>query len=72
MFAKAKLLEMIKKVGITVKYNIFGYLIGEGFSNILKKKKSATSSIMIMCATMFMFGIFLLITENVNHFVEKI
>ena len=55
-----------------MKYNIFGYLIGEGFSNILKKKKSATSSIMIMCATMFMFGIFLLITENVNHFVEKI
>ena len=55
-----------------MKYNIFGYLIGEGFGNILKKKKSATSSIMIMCATMFMFGIFLLITENVNHFVEKI
>ena len=55
-----------------MKYNIFGYLIGEGFSNIFKKKKSATSSIIIMCATMFMFGIFLLITENVNHIVEKI
>ena len=32
--------EMIKKVVIIVKYNIFGYLIGEGFGNVLKNKKS--------------------------------
>ena len=31
---------MIKKVGMIVKYNIFGYLIGEGFANVFKNKKS--------------------------------
>ena len=43
-----------------VKYNIFGYLIGEGFSNVFKNKKSTGASLMIMCATMIIFGIFLI------------
>ena len=54
-----------------VKYSIFGYLIGEGFRNFFKNKKSTAASIIIMCATMFIFGIFFLIGENVNHIVEQ-
>ena len=44
-----------------VKYSVLGYLIGEGFRNVLKNKKSTAASLMIMCATMFVFGIFFLI-----------
>ena len=55
-----------------MKYNIFGYLIGEGFSNVFKNKKSTGASLMIMCATMIIFGIFLILGENINHFVEEV
>ena len=55
-----------------MKYNIFGYLIGEGFSNAFKNKKSTGASLMIMCATMMIFGIFLMLSENINHFVDDI
>ena len=55
-----------------MKYNIFGYLIGEGFSNVFKNKKSTGASLMIMCATMIIFGLFLIIGENVNHFVDNL
>ena len=44
-----------------VKYNRLGYLIGEGFSNVFKNKKSTGASLMIMCATMIIFGIFLIL-----------
>ena len=63
---------MIKKVGMIVKYNIFGYLIGEGFGNVFKNKKSTGASLMIMCATMIIFGIFLILTDNINHFVAEV
>ena len=53
-----------------VKYNILGYLVGEGFSNVFKNKKSTGASLMIMCATMIIFGIFLILGENINHFVS--
>ncbi len=55
-----------------MKYNILGYLIGEGFGNVFKNKKSTGASLMIMCATMIIFGIFLILTENINHFVTKV
>ena len=55
-----------------MKYNIFGYLIGEGFSNVFKNKKSTGASLMIMCATMIIFGIFLILEENINHFVDQV
>ncbi len=55
-----------------MKYNIFGYLIGEGFGNVLKNKKSTGASLMIMCATMIIFGIFLILSQNINHFVDDI
>ena len=55
-----------------VKYNIFGYLIGEGFGNVFKNKKSTGASLIIMCATMIIFGIFLVLGENINHFVDEV
>lgn len=55
-----------------MKYNIFGYLIGEGFGNVFKNKRSTGASLMIMCATMIIFGIFLMLGENINHFVDEI
>ena len=55
-----------------MKYSIFGYLIGEGFRNFFKNKKSTAASIIIMCATMFIFGIFFLIGENVNSIMEQV
>lgn len=54
-----------------MKYNRLGYLIGEGFSNVFKNKKSTSASLVIMCATMIIFGVFLAISENINHFVQK-
>ena len=55
-----------------MRYNIFGYLIGEGFSNVFKNKKSTGASLMIMCATMIIFGVFLILGENINHFVKNV
>ena len=55
-----------------MKYNILGYLVGEGFSNVFKNKKSTGASLMIMCATMIIFGVFLILGENINHFVKEI
>lgn len=55
-----------------MKYSILGYLIGEGFRNIFKNKKSTAASLIIMCATMFIFGIFYLIGENVTEIVAQV
>lgn len=55
-----------------MKYNIFTYLIGEGFKNVFKNKKSTVASLMIMCATMIIFGVFFIIGENINHFVKEV
>ena len=55
-----------------MKYSIFGYLIGEGLRNFFKNKKSTAASLIIMCATMFIFGIFFLIGENVNYIIEQV
>ncbi len=50
-----------------MRYNIFGYLIGEGFSNVFKNKKSTGASLMIMCATMIIFGVFLILGMIVRY-----
>jgi len=55
-----------------VKYNIIGYLIGEGFSNVFKNKKSTISCLVIMCATMLIFGIFFLIGENIKNTMDEL
>ena len=55
-----------------MKYNIIGYLIGEGFRNVLKNKKSTISCLIIMCATMLIFGIFFLIGENVKNTMNEL
>ena len=55
-----------------MKYNILGYLIGEGVSNVFKNKKSTGASLIIMCATMIIFGVFFILGENINHFVDQI
>ena len=55
-----------------MRFNVMGYLIGEGLSNVFKNKKSTISSLMIMCATMLIFGLFFVIGENVNAFVGDV
>ena len=55
-----------------MKYSVLGYLIGEGFRNVLKNKKSTAASLMIMCATMFVFGIFFLIGQNVQNVIKQV
>ena len=55
-----------------MKYNILGYLLGEGISNVFKNRKSTIASLMIMCATMIIFGIFLMVSQNINHFVDDV
>ena len=50
----------------------FNYLIGEGIKNVFKNKKSTASSLMIMCATMLIFGLFFVIGENINAFVKNV
>ena len=63
---------MIEKVGIIVKFNILGYLIKEGIRNTLKNKKSTMASLVIMIATMLIFGLFFVVTENINSVMEQI
>ncbi|MFR0822603.1 MAG: permease-like cell division protein FtsX [Clostridia bacterium] len=55
-----------------MRYNVLGYLVGEGFRNVFKNKKSTGASLMIMCATMLIFGLFFVIGENVNHMVKEV
>ena len=55
-----------------MKYSVLGYFIGEVFSNVFKNKKSTGASLMIMCATMIIFGIFLILGENINHIVKEV
>ena len=55
-----------------VRFNVINYLVKEGISNLFKNKKSTISSLMIMCATMFIFGLFFVIGENINAFVKNV
>ena len=55
-----------------MRFNVINYLIGEGISNLFKNKKSTASSLMIMCATMLIFGLFFVIGENINAFVKNV
>ena len=55
-----------------MKFNTIGYLIGEGFRNTFKNKKSTFSAILVMCISMLMFGFFFIIGENVNHIMSTV
>ena len=55
-----------------MRYNILTYHIGEGIRNLFKNKKSTVASLCIMMATMWMFGIFFIIGENINHIMKTI
>ena len=55
-----------------MKFNILGYLIKEGIRNTFKNKKSTVASLIIMCATMLIFGVFFMITENINSVMQQI
>lgn len=55
-----------------MKFNIFSYLIGEGFRNVFKNKKSTFSAMIVMCISMLVFGLFFIIGENVNHIMETV
>ena len=55
-----------------MRYNVISYFIGEGLRNVFKNKKSSFSCLGVMCATMFMFGIFFAIGQNINNIVEEI
>ena len=55
-----------------MKFNIVSYLIGEGIGNVFKNKKSTFSSVLVMCISMLVFGIFFIIGENVNHIMNTV
>lgn len=57
---------------MTVRYNVVTYLIGEGFRNIFKNKKSTSASLIIMCFTMLIFGVFFIIGQNINSMMTQI
>lgn len=55
-----------------MRFNVISYLLKEGIRNIFKNKKSTVSSLMIMCATMLIFGLFFVIGENINSLVKEV
>lgn len=57
---------------MTVKYNVISYLVGEGFRNTLKNKKSTGAALIIMCMAMLMFGLFFILGENVNYIMNQV
>jgi len=59
-------------VVIIVKFNTIGYLIGEGFRNTFKNKKSTFSAMLVMCISMLIFGLFFILGENINHIMGTV
>lgn len=55
-----------------MKFNTIGYLIGEGFRNTFKNKKSTLSAMLVMCISMLLFGFFFILGENVNHIMGTV
>ena len=55
-----------------MKFNIMGYLIGEGFKNTFKNKKSTFSAMLVMCISMLIFGVFFVLGENINHIMTTV
>ena len=55
-----------------MRFNILGYLVGEGFRNVFKNKKSTSASLIIMCFTMLIFGVFFIIGQNINSIMKQL
>ena len=55
-----------------MKFNIIGYLIGEGFRNVFKNMKSTIACLGTMCATMILFGVFFAVIENINTIIAQV
>lgn len=55
-----------------MRYNVITYLLGEGIRNVFKNKKSTSASIIIMSLTMLIFGVFFVITQNINSIMQQI
>lgn len=55
-----------------MKFNVIGYLVGEGIKNTFKNKKSTFSAMLVMCISMLIFGLFFIIGENVNHVMQTV
>ncbi len=55
-----------------MRYNVITYLLGEGIRNVFKNKKSTSASIIIMSLTMLIFGVFFVITQNINSIMRQI
>lgn len=55
-----------------MKYNVISYFLSEGFRNVFKNKKSTFSCLGVMCATMFIFGLFFAISQNINNMVAEV
>ena len=55
-----------------MRYNVVTYLLGEGIRNVFKNKKSTSASIIIMSLTMLIFGVFFVITQNINSIMKQI
>lgn len=55
-----------------MKYNVISYLIGEGFRNVFKNKKSTISAITVMLLCMIIFGVFFILGENINHIMNTV
>ena len=55
-----------------MRYNVIGYLTREGFRNVFKNKKSTIASIIIMCMSMLIFGMFFTIGENIDHIMTNV
>ena len=55
-----------------MKYNVINYFLSEGFKNVFKNKKSTFSCLGVMCATMFIFGLFFSISQNINNMVAEV
>ena len=55
-----------------MRFNAISYLITEGFKNLFKNKKMSIASLIIICFTMLIFGIFFIIGDNVNFIMDTI
>lgn len=55
-----------------MKFSVIGYYLKEGFKNLFKNKKSTFASFVTMVSTLFVFGIFILITVNTQDIIKKL